>query len=533
MNFSNTKLLRKTLSLVIALVMMTTLFTGCMGKDKNTEPTDPPLTLPTAAPTEPATLPPETEPTELDDDMATVTQQLNIRVSPSEGAADAGTLYPGDKVEIIDIQESLGIIWGLIKVPGSNKEGWICMDFVEWSQMPDKSGEETPDETPSKDDETDDNDNKPSNGNGNTNVVAKGTVTASNLNIRSEATTDSEPVGSLKKGDRVEILEKKNNWGRIKQGWISLDHVKLDGTNTGNNGGNDTPAKPNEGNGSTKVISRGIVYNTDNLNVRSGPSVDNERVGGLKGGDRVEIYEKSGNWGRIDEGWISLGYVYIDGTGIGSNRYGTVTGDELNIRSGPGTKYDAVGSLNAGDEVTILFRVTVGDTVWGNIKQGWISLDYVDLEDADEEDEDDDITWDEEDDDDIDSDGSTKVLFRGIVTADNLNVRKSADSDSSKVGSLSYGDRVEILEEDGDWGRTKKGWINLDYVYADGSGDGGDYGTVTSGLNVRSGPGTKYQVIGSLDEGDEVEILFELEVGDTVWGNTEDGWISMDYVDMD
>lgn len=527
MNFSVTKTLSKTLSLVIALSMMATMLTGCFGKSDDTQPTEPPLNLPTAPATEPVTTVPETQPqvTEPDEDMATILNELHVRRSPSESAPEMGTLYAGDKVKIIDTQTSLGVTWGLIEIPNSDKEGWICMEFVQWNKMPEKPSTEGG--------EGDSNEGTGSNAGsttGSDTVVAKGTVTASTLNIRREPTTTAQSVGSLDNGDRVEILEKKNNWGRIKEGWISLSHVKLDngttGSNsgsTGNTGSTGSSSKPSTGNGSSKVISRGVVYNTENLNIRKGPSVDEDRVGSLRGGDRVEIYEKSGNWGRIDKGWISLGYVYIDGTGIGDNRYGVVTGNELNIRSGPGTKYDRVGSLNEGDKVTILFRVDVGDTTWGNIKQGWISMDYVDLDGDDSS----------SSSDDVESDGNTKVLYRGIVTASTLTIRKDADGDSDRIGSYPEGTRVEILEEDGDWGRTKKGWISLEYVYVDGTGSGGDYGIITEDINVRSGPGTDYDIVGSMDEGDEVEILYEVDVNGTAWGNTEDGWVCMRYVDMD
>ena len=51
-----------------------------------------------------------------------------------------------------------------------------------------------------------------------------------------------------------------------------------------------------------------------------------------------------------------------------------VTCDVLNIRSGPGTSYDIVGSVNKGDVYTI---VETQDN-WGKLKSGagWICLDY-------------------------------------------------------------------------------------------------------------------------------------------------------------
>ena len=75
-----------------------------------------------------------------------------------------------------------------------------------------------------------------------------------------------------------------------------------------------------------------------------------------------------------------MAYFRLVGTDSGESKTGTVNADELNIRSGPGTNYSSVGALYFGDVVTILYEVTVGDTTWGNIDEGWISMTYVDLD---------------------------------------------------------------------------------------------------------------------------------------------------------
>lgn len=522
MNFSTIKMLRKILSLVIVMCMMATLFTGCFKKKTpETTPSEPEFTLPEA--TDPVTEPAPTETEPVNENMATILSPLKVRSTPSEESTETDVLEAGTKVEVLQTQHSLDIDWGYILYNNGEDHGWIEMDYVQWDHKPNGSSDAS--------DGNSDNqptDNKPAGNNGSTTVVDKGTVAVNELYIRKSASQSSEKVGSLKSGARVEILEKKGDWGRIEQGWISLQYVKLDGTasnNGGSTGGNNTNNSTGkvDGNGSTKVISKGIVVAKE-LNVRSGAGTDHEQIASLPYGTRVEIMEKNGNWGRVKQGWISLGYVFIDGSNTDNKKDGTVTGDGVNIRSGPGTNYDPVGSLNSGDEVTVLFTLKVGNTTWGNIKQGWISMTYVDLGD----DSDDDV-WvgDKETD---KGNGSTKVQFRGIVTADKLNIRKSADGDSDSVGSYKYGARVEILEEDGDWGRTNKGWISLDYVYADGTGDGGDGGYVTSGLNIRSGPGTNYDVVGSLEEDDWVDVLFTLKVNGETWYNIEDGWISAAYV---
>ena len=164
--------------------------------------------------------------------------------------------------------------------------------------------------------------------------------------------------------------------------------------------------------------------------------------------------EKSGNWGRTKDGWICLDYVYQDGTTGSKTAEGYVTGDQLNIRSGPGTGYGTVGSYNAGDRVTILEQFTYNGTAWGCTNQGWISMDYVNTGNSDDSDV-------------SDSDEAE----HGTVIGNGLNIRSGAGADYPSVGSLNYGDRITITEkrivDDITWGKTSKGWVSLEYVALD------------------------------------------------------------------
>ena len=352
--------------------------------------------------------------------MATVLSQVTVRSTPSRESDPVTSLEKGSQVEILRRETVLGIKWGLINT------GWIEMDYVQMNVVTEEPGTAEPSApaptTPAEPTETirgmvnvnglniredantnskvlgnydkgdvvtiletkngwgrtnkgwinmqyistgtnnnDDNDGNTT-GNGNTDVIGKGIVTASELNIREAANTTADRVGSYRAGDRVEILEKSGNWGRTSKGWISLEYVYQDGT-TGKNS------------------AKGIVT-VDGLNIRSGPGTGYGSVGSYNSGARVSILEQftfnGVKWGCTDKGWISMEYVYVDGTGE-DILYGTVTGDELNIRSGPGTGYGSVGKLNSGDEVEILYTVEVNGVTWGNIKNGWISMDYVEL----------------------------------------------------------------------------------------------------------------------------------------------------------
>ena len=53
---------------------------------------------------------------------------------------------------------------------------------------------------------------------------------------------------------------------------------------------------------------------------------------------------------------------------------------------------------------------------------------------------------------------------KGVIIADSLNIRDAANESGWVVGSYFKGDVVTILETRDDWGRTSKGWIQMEYV---------------------------------------------------------------------
>ena len=127
-------------------------------------------------------------------------------------------------------------------------------------------------------------------------------------------------------------------------------------------------------------IAHGMVTATE-LNIRKGPGTDYDRVGAYVFNTRIAIYARNGKWGQTKDGWISMDYVYVDGTvGNMKNEKGTLTGDYVNIRSGPGTQYEAIRTTRKGDRVTILHKVTINGKDWGCTSEGWISMDYVMLD---------------------------------------------------------------------------------------------------------------------------------------------------------
>ncbi len=196
---------------------------------------------------------------------------------------------------------------------------------------------------------------------------------------------------------------------------------------------------------------------------------------------------------------------------------GYVIGEFLNIRSGPGTDYETLGTLSVGSQVIILEQRIVGSATWGRTAAGWVSMNYISL--------------------------GAQPSIVGTVTAKSLNVRSGPGTGYDTVDTVSKGDQVLIYDQttvDGKtWGRTDGGWISLQYVSittiesGSASGTTVSIGTVTGKtLNIRKGAGTGYDVVGTLKKGDEVTILEKTTSGGNEWGRISEGWISLKYVEI-
>ena len=127
-----------------------------------------------------------------------------------------------------------------------------------------------------------------------------GIVTASLLNIRSGPGLGYGVTGRLPSGYQVNILDIQNGWGKIAEGWISLNYVSR--TNyVGEN--HQTVSAPMFSTNSNVQIT------ADALNVRQGPGTTYAKVDQLPHGTNVTLLETQDGWGRIYNGWISLNYV--------------------------------------------------------------------------------------------------------------------------------------------------------------------------------------------------------------------------------
>ncbi|WP_419741659.1 SH3 domain-containing protein [Paraclostridium dentum] len=356
-----------------------------------------------------------------------------------------------------------------------------------------------------------------------------GTVTASTLNVRSGYGTSYGVIGSISNGAKVEIVESKDGWYKIKYnggyGYVSGDYIKVDESTT-------PPTNPGE-----TVKNTGVVTATS-LNVRSGYGASYSKIGTLSNGAKVEIVESKDGWHKIKYnggyGYVSGDYIKVDGSttpptnpGETVKNTGVVTATSLNVRSGYGSSYSKIGTLSNGAKVEIVESKDGWHKIKYNGGYGYVSGDYIKV------------------------DGSTApptnpgeiVKNTGVVTATSLNVRSGYGSSYSKIGTLSNGAKVEIVESKNGWYKIKYnggyGYVSGDYIKVDGSTtpptNPGETvkntGVVTAtSLNVRSGYGSSYSKIGTLSNGAKVEIVESKNGWHKIKYNGGYGFVSGDYI---
>ena len=407
--------------------------------------------------------PPETGATEENPVTITVTgTDVNLREGPGTNYTRVGVANKGQQLVITETASGSGYTWG--KFDG----GWIALQYTNYeevvnNQQPETNPEDTTPETeppvteppvtePPVTEPPVTEPEKPK---------VTGTINVQEwLRVRSGPGTSYSVVGYLKPQQKVEILEQSTvgsmKWGKIAEGWISMDYVVLDKTESNGNTGNTTPTS-----WTGKVIA-------DELLIRSGPGTNYSILGYLTEGTTVTVTEKKSGgaleWGKISKGWICLNYVQLNSNGGGSGTTptpeqtpsSTVTGyanvqDWLRVRTGPGTSYAVAGYLKPREKVTITDRKTVGGMEWGKISSGWVSMDYIILDNTGNTGS-------------APSQPATKT-----ITADCLRVRKGPGTSNTIVGYLYYGAKVQILEtttiSNGEvWGRINSGWISMDYA---------------------------------------------------------------------
>ena len=336
-----------------------------------------------------------------------------------------------------------------------------------------------------------------------------GTVTASSLNVRSGPSTSYTVVTTVKKNDKVNILQSSNGWYKIetssgKQGWVSSSYISASNSNTNNSTNNNTQSNI-------------AIVNTDGLNFRNGAGTSYSIIKVLNKGEKVEVISESNGWSKVKHD-SRLGYVasqYID-KATTNYTIKEVNTDGLNVRTGPSTSYATIGKLNKGTRVEVISESAGWSKINYNNKTAYVSSGYLKAVSTSTPDT-------------KPEDTTQQYKEIKVVNTDGLNVRKGPSTSYESIGKIDKGTSVEVISESDGWSKInyKNTTAYVATRYLDKKSTNTEDTTQqykeikvvnTDGLNVRKGPSTSYESIGKIDKGTSVEVISE-----------SDGWSNINY----
>ncbi len=401
---------------------------------------------------------------------------------------------------------------------------------------------------------------------------------SSELRVRQSPSTSSAIIGSLKNGEKFDIISKSGDWYNIKTGniigFISGEYVK-EITSTG------TTESTSSNSTSTSSIKNGTVINvSSNLRVRTSANATSEVLGYLLNGTKVKVQGEESGWYKIDyngkTGYVSKEYIQIDGstttpvtpvaptpeepttpeTPAITSKTGKIinVNSNLNVRSGAGTSSTIIGHLNNGSTV----KITGEEAGWYKIdfngKTGYVSKEYVQINGSTTTPVTPETPAEPVAPTTPETPAITSKTGKIINVNSNLNVRSGAGTSSTIIGHLNNGSTVKVTGEEAGWYKIdfnrKTGYVSKEYVQIDGSTTApvtpnasntnqetvktqkGKVINISSNLRVRTEPNTTSQVLGYLLNGDVIEITSKSSDWYKVNFRGQVGYVSDAYIQI-
>ena len=487
--------------------------------------------------------------------------QLNVRTSPNENGQVIGTLHKNDKISVLDKS-----IDGWYKIDFNGRRAYVSSKYVNLISYKNNEVKKEVKKEPIE-------------GTGKVNITTA-------LNVRQAATSNSRIVGSLKGGEKVNIISESNGFYKIEfnnsYGYVYSKYISKDGKNE-----NVQAVKQEEVKKEAKVAPKaapvvlaarslnktGIVNVSSSLNVRSGASTSSKVIGSLSGNSKVTIVGEEGAFYKIEykgsHGYVAKEYIKdITGSNNNSNQ-GTTTPEKpstpettqktgivnvsssLNVRSGASTSSKVIGSLSGNSKVTIIGEEGAFYKIEYKGSHGYVAKEYIK-----------DVTGSNNN----SNQGTTTTPEKpstpestqktGIVSvSSSLNVRSGASTSSKVIGSLSGNSKVTIIGEEGAFYKIEykgsHGYVAKEYIKdVTGSNNNSNQGTTTtpekpstpestqktgivsvsSSLNVRSGASTSSKVIGSLSGNSKVTIVGEEGAFYKIEYKGSHGYVAKEYI---
>ncbi|WP_415276987.1 SH3 domain-containing protein [Clostridium perfringens] len=412
--------------------------------------------------------------------------QLNVRTSPNENGQVIGTLHKNDKVNVLDKS-----IDGWYKIDFNGRRAYVSSKYVNLISYKNNEVKKEVKKEPIE-------------GTGKVNINTA-------LNVRQAATNNSKIIGSLKGGEKVNIISENNGFYKIEfnnsYGYVYAKYISKYETNKKDQDvKKETPkvkqedVKNNNIAKSKKEINvtpkaeavvlavrsinkTGIVNVSSSLNVREGASTSSKVIGSLSGNSKVTIVGEEGAFYKIEykgsHGYVAKEYIKDIIESNNSNQ-GTQTPEKpstpettkktgivnvsssLNVRSEASTSSKVIGSLSGNSKVTIIGEEGAFYKIEYKGSYGYVAKEYI--KDVTESNNSNQGTQTPEK---PSTPENTKKT--GIVNvSSSLNVREGASTSSKVIGSLSGNTKVTIVGEEGAFYKIEykgsHGYVAKEYV---------------------------------------------------------------------
>ncbi|AMN35718.1 SH3 domain-containing protein [Clostridium perfringens] len=501
---------------------------------------------------------------------------LNVRQAATNNSKIIGSLKGGEKVNIISENN------GFYKIEFNNSYGYVYSKYISKDETNKKDQEVKKETSKVKQEDVKNNNIAKSKKEVNVNPKAEPVVLAvrsinktgivnvsSSLNVRSEASTSSEVIGSLSGNSKITIIGEEGAFYKIEykgsHGYVAKEYVK-DVTEINNsNQGTQTPEKPSTPETTKKT---GIVNVSSSLNVRSEASTSSKVIGSLSGNSKITIVGEEGAFYKIEykgsHGYVAKEYVK-DVTESNNSNQGTQTPEKpstpettkktgivnvsssLNVRSEASTSSKVIGSLSGNSKITIVGEEGAFYKIEYKGSHGYVAKEYV--KDVTEINNSNQGTQTPEK---PSTPETTKKT--GIVNvSSSLNVRSEASTSSKVIGSLSGNSKITIVGEEGAFYKIEykgsHGYVAKEYVKDVTEINNSNQGTqtpekpstpettkktgivnVSSSLNVRSEASTSSEVIGSLSGNSKVIIIGEEGAFYKIEYKGSHGYVAKEYI---
>lgn len=345
-------------------------------------------------------------------------------------------------------------------------------------------------------------------------------VTTAKVNMRSGASSDSGVLMVVPAGTQVQVYSEANGFSQVAfgglNGYIMTQYLASAGTSA--------PVQTTSTSARTTTIVR----------LRAGEGTTYDILATLASGTQVTVMSKGAIWSRVSyknmTGYIMNQYLSFS-SGTAPAGSSAATGKSVRVltsvklRSGEGTNFTSLTTIPGGSTVTLLNEGSTWCQVRYGSQTGFIMTKY------------------------IEGLSATATTSTTATTTATVNLRAGEGTGYSSLAKISKGTQVTLVNKGSEWSKVKyatyTGYIKNDYLNfggtsssgtsSSGSSSGGSAASgeqlaVTSNVNLRKGPATSYESLGTIPSGTKVTVLEKGSSWSRVVYNGVEGYISSSFL---